>query len=207
MPRKPQTLHTRTLARTRLFHIEAVGLRFANGVEVEFERICSGVEVDAVLIVPVLADRRVLLIRQYSAGTDRYELCLPEGRVEPGESCLAAAGRELREEAGHGAQRLTPLRQLSIAPSYLSHATQIILAQDLYPDQLSGDEPEASEVVAWPIDELPALLSQPELTEARSIAALFIALAHLNGARPASEATRVSPVSGRDCYHTRSIYL
>jgi ADP-ribose diphosphatase len=204
---KPQTLHTKTLARTRLFHIEAVGLRFSNGVEVEFERICSGAEVDAVLVVPVLPDGRVLLIREYSAGTDRYELCLPEGRVEPGESCLIAAHRELREEAGYGARRLTPLRQLSIAPSYLSHATQLILAEDLYLDRLAGDEPEAIEVLAWPLDELPALLAQPELTEARSIAALFIAMAHLNGARAVPQKTQISPAPGEGCYHTRGIYL
>ncbi|MEX0730761.1 MAG: ADP compounds hydrolase NudE [Aquisalimonadaceae bacterium] len=207
MTRKPQTLQTKTLARTRFFHVEAVNLRFANGVEVEYERVCSGLDVDAVLIVPMLADGTVLLIREYAAGTDRYELCLPEGRLEQGENCIEAANRELREEAGYSARSFVFLQQLSIAPSYLSHATQVILAQDLHPDDLQGDEPEALEVVPWPIRELPALLAKAELTEARTIAALFLALEHLNAATTShDDVRRVDAESRMDGqYNIRSI--
>lgn len=205
MKRKPQVLRTKTLARTKLFHVQAVGLRFANGTEVEFERICSGAEVDAVLIVPVLNDGTVLLIREYAAGTDRYELSLPEGRIEPGEDAAAAALRELREEIGFGARSLVALNQLTIAPSYLSHATQVFLAQELYPDRLQADEPEQPEVVRWSIRDLPALLRQPEFTEARCVAALHIALAHLDAAVASPGACPRAEESVNDISQTKKV--
>ncbi|MDN5870134.1 MAG: ADP compounds hydrolase NudE [Nitrococcus sp.] len=175
MPHKPITLQRRIVARSRLFQVEAVSLRFANGVEVEYERLTpGGGSAGAVLIVPVLDDDTVLLVREYAAGTDRYELGLPKGRVEHGEEPLAAAARELREEVGYAARRLTPLRRVTLAPGYLSHQTQLVLAEELYPARLEGDEPEALEVVSWPLSDLTGLLAREELTEARSIAALFM---------------------------------
>lgn len=175
MPRKPVTVQRRIIARSRLFQVEGVSLRFANGVEAEYERLTPGPGfAGAVLIVPVLDGDRVLLVREYAAGTDRYELGLPKGRIELGEEPLAAAARELCEEVGYAAGRLTPLRLLTLAPGYLSHQTQVVLAEELYPACLEGDEPEALEVVSWPLSDLAGLLAREDLTEARSIAALFL---------------------------------
>ncbi|WP_018718716.1 ADP compounds hydrolase NudE [Arhodomonas aquaeolei] len=180
MARKPETLQAKTVARSRLFRVEQLDLRFNNGTEVAFERLATGMG-GAVLVVAVTGAEELVLIREYAAGTDRYELGLPKGRVEPGEDPLAAANRELREETGFGARRLEPLHELTLAPGYMAHSTEIILARDLYEAPLPGDEPEPIEVVPWPIAELDELLTQPDLTEARSIAAIFLALNRLRG--------------------------
>lgn len=170
----PEVLSSETVARTRLFRIERVALRFANGIEVEYERV-PGSKIGAVLIVPVLDQDTVLLVREYAAGTHRYELGLPKGRIEPGEDVLTAANREIMEEIGYGARRLEHLRSMTIAPGYIGHSTHIILASDLYERRLPGDEPEDIEVVPWSLGALDALLARDDLTEARSIAALFLA--------------------------------
>ncbi len=174
MRKKPEILATETLARTRLFHVEQLDLRFSNGVTTRYERLCSQRSSGAVLVVPVTADGRVLMIREYAAGVDRYELALPKGRIETGESPLEAANRELQEETGYGARRLRHLTGLTVAPGYMGHVTEVILAEDLFPQRLVGDEPEEIEVVPWPLDDLPGLLACDDCTEARSIAALFI---------------------------------
>ncbi len=173
MPEKPRILKTRTLARTRLFHVQGLQLRFANGAEVEYERI-KGSAPGAVLIAPLLDARTVLLIREYGAGTERYELALPKGRVEPGEDLLEAANREIMEEVGYGARSLRLVKSVSLSPGYLSHITHVILAEDLYPARREGDEPEPLEVVPWSLDDLPALVAREEMSEARSIAALYM---------------------------------
>ncbi len=173
MPKKPDILSIKTVAQSRLFTIEQVDLRFSNGVTAEYERL-KGSRGGAVLIVPMLDEETVLLVREYGAGVDRYELGLPKGRIEPGEDSLEAANRELMEEVGHGAHQLEHLMSLSLAPAYFGHQTDVILAQSLYPKRLEGDEPETIEVVPWRLSQLHELLATGECTEARSIAALFL---------------------------------
>ena len=173
MSKKPIITRTETIAYTRFFRVEQVDLRFTNGREVRYERLRSS-PFGAVLIVPMLDDTTVLLIREYAAGVERYELALPKGRIEEGESLIGAANREIMEEIGYGARRLTHLKSVTLAPGYFSHATHVMLAQELYPQRLEGDEPEAIEVVPWSLDRLVELCAHEECTEARSIAALFL---------------------------------
>jgi len=117
----------------------------------------------------------VLLIREYVCGLHAYELGLPKGRLERGEDVLEGANRELKEEVGVGARQLSILRTLSLAPTYMAHVTHVVLAEDLYPEKLEGDEPEALEVVPWRLDRLHELVQREDVTEGRSIAALFMA--------------------------------
>ena len=170
---KPVITRTETIARTRLFRVEEIGLRFANGCEVNYERL-RGSSRGAVLVVPMLDDNTVLLIREYAAGVDRYELALPKGIIEEGETPIEAANREIMEEVGYGARKLNHLKSVTLAPGYFSHTTHVVLAQELYPERRPGDEPEAIEVVPWSLDRLTELFEHVECTEARSIAALFL---------------------------------
>ncbi|HSP01436.1 MAG TPA: ADP compounds hydrolase NudE [Thioalkalivibrio sp.] len=174
MRKKPRILNSRTVARSRLFHVEELELEFSNGVNTRYERLVGSGNL-AVLIVPVMDDGTVRLIREYAAGTDRYELALPKGRIEPGEEILADANREIMEEIGYGARSLIHLTSLTVAPGYLSHSTHVVLAQDLHEQRLEGDEPEDIEVVPWPLEQLEQLHERDDFTEARSIAALYLA--------------------------------
>lgn len=174
----PEVLQSELIARTNIFRVERRDLRFSNGVEVSHERLV-GSGSGAVLIVPMRDDNTVMLIREYATGVHRYELALPKGRIEPNEPLLTAANREIMEEIGYGARKLHHLTSLTVAPGYLSHETHVVLAEDLYEERHSGDEPEAIEVIPWRLDRLNELLLQEECTEARSIAALFMVREHL----------------------------
>lgn len=174
---KPDILDRRIVAHSRLFNIEQVELRFANGVQVQYERLLGSPR-GGVLVIPMLDTDTVLLIREYGAGTQRYELALPKGRIEPGEAPAQAANREIMEEVGYGARRLQHITSLTMAPGYSNHHTHVVLAEDLYEQREPGDEPEEIEVVPWRLSELDSLLARDDLTEARSIAALFLAREH-----------------------------
>lgn len=139
----------------------------------EFERLRSTGS-GAVLVIPRLDDDTVLLIREYVAGLDRYEISFPKGVIDPGETAEQAAGREMREEVGYGAHRLKLLKVLSVAPGYSDFRTHVVLATDLYPDKLPGDEPEEVEVIPWSLADLDRLLARDDFVEARSIAALYL---------------------------------
>lgn len=172
MPDKPQILQVTQLAKTKIFTIEGVHLRFSNDEERHFERL--QLHYGAVLIIPQPEPGVVWLAREYAVGVDAYELGFPKGLMDKGESMLAAANRELQEELGYGAKNLQFLKTLTLAPGYMGHVTHIILATDLYPSRLPGDEPEPITVVPWRLDNVDELLARADFSDARSIAAMLL---------------------------------
>ena len=182
MSKNPIILKKTTIATTRIFHIESLDIQFSNGEIRNYERLARKTNGGAVLIVPMIDNETVLLIKEYSAGVHRYEIGLPKGKVDPDETFLDAANRELKEEIGFGARKLYHLSTFSLAPSYLEHTTEIIIAQDLYLDKLTGDEPQELELIPWKINKINELVANEICTEARSIAALFMTLEYLKKA-------------------------
>lgn len=176
---KPKILDKKTVAKSRLFEIEQLHLKFSNDNERIFERI-KGPYRGSVMIVPLLDENTILLAREYGAGIDDYYLGFPKGMVEADESMSVTANRELKEEVGYGANKITHLAKLSGAPGYVAADMTIFVASDLYPQQLTGDEPEPIEVVSWKLDNVEALLANKEFHESRSVAALFLLLRQLS---------------------------
>lgn len=174
MTRLPKIHDRRNRDPGSLFTIEELDLEFSNGERRTFERVVSR-GLGAVIVVPVRDDNTVLLVREYAVGMHHYEMGLVKGRLEKGESILEGAQRELQEEAGVAARDLVELTALSLAPGYMTHITHVVLARDLYPSKLEGDEPEELEVIPWPLDKLDELTARPDCTEGRTIAALYIA--------------------------------
>ena len=174
MSKKPEILKSSILIQSRLFTLEQVELKFSNGEHRNYERIIAASR-GAVLIIPVVDKSTVLMIREYSVGTDRYELVFPKGLIDANEAITDAANRELMEEVGRGANRLRHIKTMTIAPGYLGFETHVVIAEDLYEKKLPGDEPEPLDIVECSLDDINALLERPDLTEARSIAALYMA--------------------------------
>jgi len=174
MRKKPKILKIETLATTRVFNIERLDLEFSNGEKRQYERLKPPGN-GAVLVIPMLDDDTVVMIYEYSGGTDRYELALTKGKIDAGEAPLDAANRELMEEIGYGSNKLTFLKTMTLAPGYQSNITHIILAQELYEASAEGDEPEPLEVVEHKLSNLEELVYNEDLTEARTIAALYMA--------------------------------
>ena len=174
MHKKPTVLNIKTIAITRFFKIEEMDIKFSNGKKRTYERLKPPGN-GAVLVIPMLDDKTVLMIYEYSGGTDRYELTLTKGKIDDGETPIEAANRELTEEIGYGANKLTFIKKMTIAPGYQSSITYLVLAQDLYKASAQGDEPEPLEVATFKMADLESLVYNEDLTEARSIAALYMA--------------------------------
>ena len=174
MPKLPTILATHDLDFGGRFHVEQLDLEFSNGERRKYERMKSRGR-GAVIVAPMLDADTIVLVREYVCGLHRYELGLVKGRIDAGESPIEAANRELMEEAGYGARDLQVLRSITLAPVYMSHQTHLVLARDLYPQRLPGDEPEELEVVPWKLDDLGELILREDFSEGRTIASLFIA--------------------------------
>ena len=174
----PKILARREQDPGKLFKVEKLDLEFSNGQKRTYERLRTH-GLGAVIVVAMLDDDTVLLVSEYAVGLHHYEIGLVKGRLEAGETILEGAERELKEETGFGAHNLIELNTLSLAPGYMTHITHVVLARDLYPEKLVGDEPEELEIVPWPLADLHTLVQRPDCTEGRSIAALYIARDYL----------------------------
>ena len=175
MRQKPTVLAREIVASSRLFRVEEVQLRFSNGAERTYERLVGkGSGYGAVMVVAMLDAEHAVLIEEYCGGTDDYQLSLPKGLVEPGEDVLAAANRELKEEAGFGAHELEFITELSLSPGYMSQKIQVVLARNLYEERLPGDEPEPMRVDRINLRELSRLALHEQFSEGRALAALYL---------------------------------
>ena len=173
MREKPVCIQKSVIAKSRLFTVEEMHLQFSNGEQRIFERIPTR-GYGAVLVVAITAHETLLLVQEYAAGTDSYELAFPKGIIEKGESSFEAANRELQEEAGFAGREFDFIKKISMAPQYFGATMDIVVAQNLYPSILKGDEPEPPVVVEWPLEASDDLLLRPDFSEARSIAALLL---------------------------------
>ena len=172
MNTKPKILNRKIHSQSQLFTIEQVELEFNNGQLHQYERILAP-GAGAVLIIPVIDKEHVIMIREYSVGTERYELVFPKGKIDDNEDILQAANRECMEEIGYRANKLTPLGKMTIAPGYLGFITHIILAEDLQTEKRQGDEPEELQQVICNINKIDEIMNSENFTEARSIAAFY----------------------------------
>lgn len=176
----PQQRSVQCLAKTQQFYVEQVEITFSNAEVRLYERLVAQGH-GAVLVVPVLDDDHFLLIREWCSGTERYELGFPKGKIDAGETPEQAAVRECMEEVRYRPASVSSLYQqpLTLSPAYMSNQIHVLLAQGLTPATADGDEPEPLEVVVWRWDALDALLLRDDFSEARSIAALWLAQRYL----------------------------
>lgn len=180
MTEKPQILESKVVAESRLFQIERVHLTFSNSQERHFERI-RGRSKMSIMIIPMLDDDTMLLVREYGVGLEDYYLSFPTGAVEKNEDILIAADRELKEEVGYGAREYTELKTLRSSPGYTTGVMRVMVARELYPEKLIGDEPEPLEVVTWPLSDYKNLISREDFPDSKSIAAIYLLREYLNG--------------------------
>lgn len=174
MRKLPTIKRVTDLFSSRLFTIQGMDLEFSNGQKAQFERIKANAG-RAVMVAAITAKKEIILVREFAAGTERYELQLPKGIVEPDETSEQAANRELAEETGNAARKLEFLQCLRVSPGYFQHETDLVLATELYEQRLdSGDEPEQVEVARYPLSDVDNLLAREDFSESRSIAGLLL---------------------------------
>ena len=125
--------------------------------------------------VPVLADGRILLVRQYRPMVDRETLELPAGaREDPREDGSVTAERELREETGRSAGRLTFLTRIDSMPAWCDESTEIYLAEDLSePEGQLLDEAEEIRLEAFTLEDLLVRIFRGEIRDGKTVAGIL----------------------------------
>lgn len=138
----------------------------------------------AVSVVPVTEKGTVLLVRQYRAAIDAELLEIPAGKRDvEDEEPLACATRELAEEVGMRAGRLDQLAEFYNSPGFCDERAFVFLATELSPVASSAHSVEERHMTVEEValDDVPALIADGRLTDAKSIIGLCLARERLSG--------------------------
>ncbi|WP_321505290.1 NUDIX hydrolase [uncultured Methanoregula sp.] len=156
--------------RGRRLWIEQRRVELPNGLEREKIIVHPS---SAVAILPI-ENGRCKLLRQYRYAIDDYILEAPAGALEKDEEPLEAAGRELIEETGFAARRIEPRGFIITTPGYTDEKIYLYEAQGLTPSTEYGkDEDEIIEVIDVAVSDLPDMVQDGTITDAKTICLIY----------------------------------
>lgn len=127
----------------------------------------------AVGILPFLGRDTVILVGQYRYVAGDFFWEMPTGAMKPGESETDTAQRELREEAGYEARRLTNLCVFHTGKSILRETANIYLAEDLTAVPQAPDATEFIEIRAFPFRDVIRMVETSEIKDAMTVVAVL----------------------------------
>lgn len=137
----------------------------------------------AVVVLALTDNDTLVLVRQFRYPLRRVFIEFPAGKIDPDEDILVCAQRELREETGYVARRWAHLGVSHLCIGYSSERIEVFFARELEQVGSALDEGEFLEVFEMPLDEIEAAVHAGHITDAKTVAALFLGLKAVREAR------------------------
>ncbi len=166
-------LASRVAYRGPVFHVTSDTVQEPGGIRARRDVVRHSGSVVVMAVDEAGPESRVLLARQYRHAAGGYLWELPAGRIDPGESPLAAAQRELREETGYRARHWERALCYYASPGFLDETMAVYLATGL----LRGDaEPEEDEMIAirfFPLSGLVRKILRGKVRDGKTIAGVL----------------------------------
>ncbi|MDY6989859.1 MAG: NUDIX hydrolase [Thermodesulfobacteriota bacterium] len=155
----------------RIFNMAVEKVVLPNGVVKEREVVRHP---GAAAMVPLFDDGQVALIKQYRHAVGEFLWEVPAGTLEPDESPLACARRELVEETGFEAKDLVKVAKILPAPGYTDECIHIFLATGLTPAEQKLDDDEVLEVRPTPFERAIEMIKEGKIQDAKTITGLLL---------------------------------
>lgn len=134
----------------------------------------------AAAMVPMISPTEVIMIKQFRYSAKKMLWEIPAGTLEPGESALACAKRELVEEIGYRAGKMTPLGGFYTSPGFCNEFLHLFLASDLELATSNLDKDERLEVHRMPMKEAIHKIETGDIIDAKTIVGL-LRVSHMTG--------------------------
>jgi ADP-ribose pyrophosphatase len=125
------------------------------------------------VMLPVDDAERMLLVKQFRLPAEDYLWEIPAGRLDPGESPLEAARRELQEETGYKAEKWTQLASFWASPGYVSEKMTLFLAQGLTAGKQEAMEDERIEIRWFEKQQVAEMVRKGEIVDAKTLIAYY----------------------------------
>jgi ADP-ribose pyrophosphatase len=128
---------------------------------------------DCIAVIAIDGEGNILLVNQFRKPVEEELLEIPAGGIDAGEEPPDAVRREMQEETGHLPRRVEPMGGFYSTPGYSSEYLYLYLATDLVPSPLTAEDTEGIEVVRVRPGEVPDLIAEGKIRDAKSIAGLL----------------------------------
>ena len=127
----------------------------------------------AAAVIPVMPDGKILMVRQFRNALDRITLEIPAGARDGDEDTAVCAARELEEETGFRAGKISYLLSMRPTVAYCDEYIDIYLAEDITVGQKHPDEYEFIEIETCALDDLVARIYSGEIQDGKTVAAIL----------------------------------
>lgn len=164
---------------TEVFEVRRERAEHASGAAIDRH---ITVNQPATVMLPLRDDGKILLIRQYRLPVRQQLWELPAGRCDPGESEEQTARRELIEETGYRAGKLTRLLEFFPAPGYASERMIAFLAEDLTAGEADPEPYELIEARWTDPSEVLEMIRSNQIRDAKTIGAILYWRTFVEGA-------------------------
>jgi ADP-ribose pyrophosphatase len=152
---KVKLISSRTVYRGPVFWVTTDRVQEPGGIRVRRDVIHHTGSVVVLAVDESRATPRVLLERQYRHAANDYLWEIPAGRIDPGETALHAAKRELLEETGYTASNWRRILNFYASPGFVAETMSVYLATGL---RAGPAHPEADEVIHKRMVSLPTAI-------------------------------------------------
>lgn len=176
--KKATVKSTAEVYKGRVFDFVTENLKLPNGRHTDMAFIRHP---GSTAVVPLLEDNTIVMEVQYRHPVGEYLLEIPAGTLEPGESPLNCAKRELLEETGFQAQELIQLGKIHMIPAYSDEEIHVFIAKGLMPAEQNLDPDEIIEVAKYPLEKAVQMIDEGKITDALTILSIQMAWIRLQG--------------------------
>ncbi|MBQ9931578.1 MAG: NUDIX hydrolase [Firmicutes bacterium] len=132
-----------------------------------------------VTLAAITPEGKMVMVRQFRYAAGKVVLETPAGKIEKGEDPLVTAGRELKEETGYTAGKITHLSSFYSSIGYSTEVIHLYFAEDLTPGETDFDDNEAIDIVEIDVAELKRMALAGEIEDGKTLTAILTAAARM----------------------------
>ncbi len=124
-------------------------------------------------IIPITADREVIMVKQFRKAVEGISLEIPAGKLEYGEDPYECGARELEEETGYIANKIQLLGKFYSTPGFTNEMLHVYMATELIKGNFKPDTDELIEPLIIPLDKLVRMVMDGKINDAKTIIAIL----------------------------------
>ena len=169
---------TRRVYTGRVVSLDIETVRYPDGSEgtLEMVRHPGAAAVVPLLSDPAAGDPQILLLKQYRHAAAQFLYEIPAGRLQPNEEPVDCARRELMEETGCTAERMTPLMNFFTTPGFTDERISAFMATGLTRGEARHEPDEFISMVVLPLSEVLSLIREGQVPDAKTaLSILYLA--------------------------------